>query len=267
MSKHMNPIAFVSHGGGPMPLLGDVHHQELVQACQQLRQQLPDNPSVIIVISAHWESRGFAVTAQATPALVFDYFGFPEQSYRYQYGAMGNPALAAKLRADLARKHIALTLDPERGFDHGVFVPLMMMYPEAQIPVLELSIDNSLSAREHLAFGQALAAVLPADVLVIGSGFSFHNLPAFFSQKTDQSVAACAEFNQWLNHTLADGSLEQAERLARLEQWSDAPQAPFCHPREEHLMPLLVCAGMANTPAQVLSFNVMGYGAQHYLWP
>ena len=266
MTKSAFPIAFVSHGGGPLPLMGDADHRELVDACAQMRQQLPDTPSAIIVISAHWESRGFAVTAQSVPPLLFDYVGFPERTYRYHYGAKGHPELALKLRSALATKHIALRLDAQRGFDHGVFVPLMLMYPEAQIPVLELSIDRGLSAREHLIFGQKLAEVLPSDVLVLGSGFSFHNLPAFFAQKNTKSVAACADFNAWLNDTLVDPSLAAEVRLNRLDHWSDAPQARFCHPREEHLMPLLVCAGMAKAPAQALSFSVMGYGAQHYLW-
>ncbi|MDN3638701.1 class III extradiol ring-cleavage dioxygenase [Simiduia curdlanivorans] len=266
MTKLAFPVAFVSHGGGPLPLMGDADHRELVAACAQLRQQLPDNPSAIIVISAHWESRGFAVTSQPEPPLLFDYSGFPEQTYRYQYGAKGEPELAVKLQSALATKNIALRLDANRGFDHGVFVPLMLMYPEADIPVLELSIDCGLSAREHLMFGQKLAEVLPPDVLVLGSGFSFHNLPAFFAQKTTQSIAACAEFNTWLNHTLVDSSISAEARLNRLDHWSDAPQARFCHPREEHLMPLLVCAAMTKAPAQALPFSVMGYGAQHYLW-
>lgn len=257
-------IAFVSHGGGPLPLMDDPNHAQLVSAFADLRHQLPATPSVIVVISAHWEARGFKVNAAPHPSLLFDYQGFAPASYQLTYPAPGQPALAAALVAALTRQGLQAQA-VARNWDHGVFVPLLLLYPEAQVPVLQVSLDARLDSVLHARLGQVLSQCLPSDALLLGSGFSFHNLPAFFGARTPAAVDASEVFAHWLDEVLA--THWQAEHSpARLANWQEAPCARFNHPREEHLLPLLVCAAAAQGPASVQSFEVMGLSARNYFW-
>ena len=172
-------VLYLSHGGGPLPLLGDESHQELVNFLKYITARL-GKPSAIIVISAHWEEAEPTITSAAVPALIYDYYGFPKESYDIEYPAPGEPLLAHKV-FDLLETHgIKSTLTDQRGFDHGVFVPLKMMYPDANIPCIQLSLVHGLQPLEHIQIGKALAGLMGENVLVIGSGFSFHNLNAFF---------------------------------------------------------------------------------------
>ena len=158
-------------------------------------------------------------------------------------------------------------LDGQRGFDHGLFVPLKIMYPQADIPCLQLSMLKSLDAAEHIRMGEALAD-LPADnLLVIGSGFSFHNMKAFFSDETDESRLMNESFEKWLIDTCSSHHIDENERKHRLENWEMAPAARYCHPREEHLLPLHVCYGMARRAStEVISLKILGKYASMYLW-
>ncbi|MBB3167442.1 DODA-type extradiol aromatic ring-opening family dioxygenase [Simiduia aestuariiviva] len=257
-------IAFVSHGGGPLPVLGDPDHAQLRRSFALLRSQLPAHPSVVVVVSAHWEARGFQINAAAQPPLLFDYQGFPAESYQLSYPAPGQPELAASLIAAL--NHWGLAAQTvERGWDHGVFVPLLLLYPAARIPVLQVSLDASLDPAMHWRLGQALARGLPADALLLGSGFSFHNLPAFFGPKSAEVISASDGFAHWLDRTLVT-EWQSATVESTLSAWQEAPHARFNHPREEHLLPLLVCAAAAKGPAQVQRFEVMGVAARNYFW-
>lgn len=233
MSNHTD-VLFISHGGGPLPLLGDPGHAEMVATLTELAGDLR-KPAAILVISAHWEQQQPSITAAARPGLIYDYSGFPPAAYEITYPCPGESALAARIHRVLEQAGISSRLDDQRGFDHGVFVPLKLMYPDAEIPCVQLSLVNSLDAATHLAIGRALRALDYSNLLVIGSGFSFHNMRAFFAPDTPEIRARNEAFETWLEQTCTDPELSEAERTSRLVNWEDAPHARFCHPREEHL--------------------------------
>lgn len=261
-----NSVLYISHGGGPLPLLGDEAHKELIGFLENISAILA-KPSAIIVISAHWEEDKPTITSGAAPSLIYDYYGFPEESYEIEYPASGEPSLAHSV-FDLLRGHgIGADLADQRGFDHGLFVPLKIMYPDANIPCIQLSLVNSLSAIEHIQIGKALAGLKQDNVLVVGSGFSFHNLKAFFSSSTSEDRSLNESFEQWLIDVCSNDQLDEKERERMLVNWENAPAARYCHPREEHLLPLHVCYGIVKSPAkQVFTFEVMRKKASAYLW-
>lgn len=264
-------IAFVSHGGGPMPLLGDPSHDALVHSLQDMAHHMP-RPSAIVVVSAHWEQTQPTVTTSPQPALIYDYGGFPPESYAITYPAPGSPTLAARAIHTLNTHGLHAQEDPQRGFDHGMFVPLKLMYPQADIPCIQLSLCHDLNPAKHLAMGQALRtladnATPEAPLLLLGSGFSFHNMRAFFSAPTPDTQALNHSFEQWLHDTCCDAALSDADRHERLLHWAQAPGARYCHPREEHLLPLHVCVGAAQGAARkAWRFEVLGQQASAYLW-
>lgn len=259
-------VLFISHGGGPMPLLGDPGHRELVEKLTEIAGQLR-RPSAILVISAHWEAAAPTITSGANPALIYDYYGFPPESYEIEYPCPGEPALARRVHQALEQAGIPARLDDRRGFDHGLFVPLKLMYPEADIPCVQLSLVDSLDAATHLAIGKALRALDTANLLVIGSGFSFHNMQAFFAPSTPEIEAHNEAFEAWLEETCADTGITEAQRAERLVHWERAPHARFCHPREEHLLPLHVCYGLAGQPSEThVSATVLGKRSGMFYW-
>lgn len=201
---------------------------------------LPARPKAILVISGHWEEKLPTVSTAAAPPMLFDYYGFPEDTYHLKYPAPGAPDLAEEVRALLTAAGIDAATDSQRGFDHGVFVPFMIVDPEARIPVVMLSLQRNLDPAFHIAIGKAIAPLRDEGVLIAGSGNSFHNLRVFFDGKDS---AASAAFDGWLNEAVSGTDPEQ--RNASLEQWATAPHARDCHPREEHLLPLMVVSGAA----------------------
>jgi 4,5-DOPA dioxygenase extradiol len=266
LNTSLGSVVYISHGGGPLPLLGDKSHVDMIKALQVIAGII-EKPSAIVVISAHWEEEKPTITSGERPSLIYDYYGFPSESYEIQYLAVGNPALAHKIFDLLKSNRIEATLTDKRGFDHGLFVPLKLMYPDATIPCVQLSLLKSLDPLAHIQMGKALAELRKDNVLVIGSGFSFHNLKAFFSPSTAETQAMNEAFEQWLMDTFSDSELSEQERLQRLVNWEDAPAARYCHPREEHLLPLHVCYGMVESKAnQVFTFEVLGKKASCYLW-
>jgi 4,5-DOPA dioxygenase extradiol len=256
---------YFSHGGGPLPILGDPTHQAMVEFMTQLPAQLA-RPDAIVVVSAHWEERAATLLGARNPPMFYDYYGFPEEAYRITYRAPGHPALAERMAGLLEQKHIAARIDPQRGFDHGLFIPLKLMYPRADIPSIQLSLLRGLDPVAHIALGKALRPLLSENILLIGSGFSFHNLNAFFGQPSGAPDAANDAFQNWLIETCV-GPLSQSEREQRLIEWEQAPSARYCHPREEHLMPLHVCLGMMGRSA-TLAFDdqILGKRAVACLW-
>ena len=257
---------FLSHGGGPLPLLGDPAHEEMVQRLRSLAANT-ERPAAIIVVSAHWEERVATITSAANPGIIYDYYGFPPESYEFQYPAPGNPDLASRLQACLRNNGIEAALDGERGFDHGLFIPLMIMYPEADIPCVQLSLLDSLDPAEHIALGEAIAEIGGDGVIVIGSGFSFHNLKAFFGSGALQTDQRNEAFEYWLIDTCSGRNLDEAERARRLLTWENAPHARYCHPREEHLLPLHVCYGTVKRPAEVVvELSILHKKASFFLW-
>ncbi len=259
-------IFFAAHGGGPLPLLGDPGHREMVTLLEQIAADIK-RPSSILIISAHWEEDRPVVTANATPELIYDYYGFPPESYRIQYPCVGSTGLANKVHTALRDAGLDASLDAERGLDHGVFVPLKLMYPAADIPCVQLSLLANLDPEQHLAMGRALAAVDEEGLLVIGSGFSFHNLQAMRQPDTPETRADNEAFQSWLVDACSDPLLTVAEREALLVDWESAPHARFCHPREEHLLPLHVCAGMAGRASDThWRLKVLGKESTMFYW-
>ena len=235
------PILFVPHGGGPMPLLGDENHLALTAFMRSLGNELP-RPSAIVVVTAHWEEKVATISSSPSPGMLYDYSGFPPESYEFKYPAPGSPKLAQEIAQLLQAKGIESRLDPTRNYDHGTFVPLMLMYPQADIPVVQLSLLNNFDPEAHIAMGEALAPLHSQEVLILGSGMSFHNMRAFFT--VNHTTRGRSEsFDSWLTETLTNTGLSRDEQLERLVNWQEAPEARFCHPREEHLLPLLVCYG------------------------
>lgn len=259
-------ILFIPHGGGPLPLLNEPGHARLNQFLRAFPATI-EKPAAIIVISAHWEESVISITAAESPPLLFDYSGFPAETYEYQYPAPGNPDLARRARDLLQQAGIDSNLDQQRGFDHGVFVPLVMMYPEADIPCIQISLSASLDAARHVAIGRALARLKSDNLLILGSGFSFHNMQALMSKRDDSSDARNQAFETWLAQTCSDRELPEQEREARLVAWEDAPHARYCHPREEHLLPLQVCYGVGQSAARlVFQDKVAGFVTSAYQW-
>lgn len=259
-------ILFLSHGGGPMPLLGDEDHTEMVECLIKIAKKIR-KPSAILVISAHWEENIATITAGQKPPIIYDYYGFPEESYRITYPCLGESVLAKQVHDLLNASDISSRLDQERGFDHGVFVPLKIMFPDADIPTVQLSLLNNLSPSDHLEIGEALHNLDYKDLLVIGSGFSFHNMKEFFTPETDESRNKNEIFEDWLIQICADSNIKEDERRQRLMQWEKAPAARYCHPREEHLLPLHICYGMAQTACtEYYVTTILNKKSSMYLW-
>jgi len=237
------PTYFLSHGGGPWPWLkaerGSMYDQ-LEASLHEVRRELGQAPRAVLMISGHWEAGGFLLSSAARPPMEFDYSGFPEHTYRIRYDAPGAPALAETVRAMLERGGVASSLDPQRGFDHGTFTLMHTMYPDADMPLVQLSLRANYDPDEHMKVGELIASLRDEGVLIVGSGFSYHNTQGMRSGAGAEDSAA---FDQWLNDTLIKSSPD--ERRRRLSRWSAAPAARAAHPREDHLLPLMVAVGAA----------------------
>lgn len=257
---------FISHGGGPLPLLGDPGHREMCECLQAIAGSIP-RPDAIVVASAHWEAQLPTITAAARPSLIYDYYGFPPESYEIKYPCPGAPALAEEIYHLLDESGIEAKLDKERGFDHGLFIPLKIMYPQADIPCVQISLVNSLSPLRHIEIGHALKDLYRKNVLVLGSGFSFHNLKAFFAPDTAESVQLNVGFEDWLGEVCSGEDIPEARRLDSLCRWAEAPGARYCHPREEHLLPLHVCYGVSESACiKRFDLRVMDKQSSMFLW-
>jgi len=258
-------IVYFSHGGGPLPILGDAGHKAMVDFMRQLPSRLR-KPEAILVISAHWEESAATLLGAQTPPMFYDYYGFPDEAYEITYPAPGSPELATRIAGLLNKENIPARIDPRRGFDHGLFIPLKLMYPQADIPCLQLSLLRGLNAEAHIALGKALRGLAGMNILVIGSGFSFHNLRAFSWQSIGAPDPANEAFQNWLIEACT-APLSQSEREQRLIEWEKAPSARYCHPREEHLLPLHVCLAMADKPARLIfDDQILGKRAVAFLW-
>lgn len=247
-------------------MLGDEGHKEMVEVLESI-PAIISKPSAIVLISAHWEEEVPTITSGKSPSLIYDYYGFPEESYEIRYPAVGNPALASNLFNLFSEKDIDARLDEKRGFDHGMFVPLKIMYPSADIPCIQVSLVKDLDPLEHIKIGEAIGELEQEGLLIIGSGFSFHNMRAFFARPQKDSQLKNESFEKWLIDTCRNKAITETERARRLENWEIAPFARYCHPREEHLLPLHVCYGAAKRACdKVFEFNVLNKKASAYLW-
>ncbi|MFZ0482826.1 MAG: class III extradiol ring-cleavage dioxygenase [Desulfobacterales bacterium] len=258
-------IVYFSHGGGPLPILGDASHKSMVEFMRQLPSRLR-KPDAILVISAHWEESMATLLSAPDPPMFYDYYGFPDKAYEITYPAPGSPELANRIAGLLLKNNISARLDPQRGFDHGLFIPLKLMYPQADIPSLQLSLLRGLDPTAHIALGKAMRELMVENILVIGSGFSFHNMSAFSWQGINTQDPANDAFQNWLIE-ICTGPISQSEREQLLIEWQKAPSARYCHPREEHLLPLHVCLGMADKPAlTIFDDYILGKRGIAFLW-
>ncbi len=251
------PTFFISHGGGPWPWMQDQMqgaYDRLRDSLAGLAAGLPAAPQALLMLSAHWEEPQFTVQTHLKPPMLYDYGGFPPHTYQVQYPAHGSPALAQRLQALLKSAGLPAATDAQRGYDHGMFAPMAVMYPKADMPTVQLSLKRGLDPAEHLALGRVLAPLRDEGVLIVGSGLSYHNLRAF----GPAAAAPSAAFDAWLGQALAT---QGAARSAVLTQWAAAPAARWAHPREEHLIPLMVAVGAAEAEAATRVYheaNFMG---------
>lgn len=247
MTQHRLPTYFLSHGGGPWPWLKDRRpgvYDALERSLQDVRKELGELPRAVLMISGHWEADRFLLSSAAQPPMYYDYSGFPEHTYRIRYDAPGEPALAETVRTILERGGMATGLDPHRGYDHGTFSLMHVLYPEAELPLVQLAMKADFDPAEHIRVGQLIAPLRDQGILIVGSGFSFHDIRSIIN---GAGKAASATFDAWLDETLVDATPN--DRLRRLVDWSSAPSARAAHPREDHLIPLMVAAGAAGDDA------------------
>ncbi len=257
------PTLFVSHGGGPWPFVDGMREMFAKTAAEfrALPARLPVRPQAVLVITGHWEAREFTVSTAEQPPMDYDYSGFPPHTYQLQYPAKGSPALAARVTELLAGGGIACQSDPTRGFDHGTFVPLGLMYPKADMPIVLLSMKSGYDAAEHLRVGALLAPLRAEGILIVGSGLTYHNMRGFGNPA---STSVARDFEQYLNDAVTQP--DTAERNRRLVHWTQGPGARLAHPREDHLIPLLVVAGAAGADrgARIFTDHVMAVDMASY---
>jgi aromatic ring-opening dioxygenase catalytic subunit (LigB family) len=262
------PCLFIPHGGGPCffmqfpPPFPPDAWDKMGAFLRSAAADIAPRPRAILVISGHWDAPRPTVHAATDHKLLFDYYGFPEHTYRLTYPAKGAPDVAARVRTLLGEAGIASDEESARGLDHGVFIPFMLLFPDADIPIVQLSLRQDMDAAAHIAMGKALAPLRDEGVLIVGSGMSFHNLRTFFTPGDRGGEAA--GFDSWLTESVT--ASDPAIRNARLEQWATAPFALACHPEPEHLLPLHVVAGAAGDDAgrHVYSDRVMGKAVSGY---
>ena len=242
MSAARQPALFVSHGAPTLPL--DIQHPTHA-FLKGLGASLP-TPKAILVVSAHWDTRHPTLTTSARPETIHDFYGFPEELYRMRYGAPGSMDLVQRTAKLLEGAGLEVHADEARGLDHGAWVPLMLMYPEAQIPVVQLSLQTVAGAAHHLAVGAALAPLRDEGVLLLASGGATHNLREFFRPAPGQDESYVPRFSNWLKHTLETGDQQSLVAYRRL-----APDAVRAHPSEEHFFPVLVAAGASGKAERI----------------
>jgi len=238
------PTFFVPHGAGPCFFMDwNPPHtwDNMAGFLKGIAATLPTRPRAIVLVSGHWLTPDFSTTGQARPELIYDYYGFPPHTYELAYPAAGDPELAQQIVQSLESSGLAAQVDGKRGFDHGVFIPLKLMFPTADVPVVQLSLRQDLDAAAHINVGRALASLRDEGVLIVGSGMSFHNMRGYGDPRY---TPVSAVFDDWLTAAVES---EPAQRDALLQQWEQAPHARDCHPprAEEHLLPLMVAAGAA----------------------
>jgi aromatic ring-opening dioxygenase catalytic subunit (LigB family) len=256
------PVWFIPHGGGPCffmdpPPSAPDAWTRMEAYLRGIPAAIGAKPRAILIVSAHWLESRPTVTAAAAPPLIYDYLGFPPHTYELKYPAPGDPALAEEIVQRLARAGIDAGADAARGVDHGVFIPLLLLYPAADIPVVQLSMLRSLDPEAHLAVGRALGSLRDEGVLIVGSGMSFHNLQNFYSADP-RLFAIAGKFDAWLTDAAA---AEPAVRDAVLARWAEAPGARISHPHEDHLLPLMVAAGAAGADRGVRDYSDNVFGA------
>ena len=261
------PTVFLPHGGGPWPFIdesffgGPQMWAHMKAYLEKLGKVPASAPKAVLLVSAHWEEPVPTVQSGAHPPMLYDYYGFPEAAYTVQWPAPGAPAVAEEIRHRLEAAGFRTHADPDRGFDHGTFVPMKLAYPEADMPTLQLSLQADLDPVAHLKLGRALAPLRDAGVFIVGSGMSYHNLGAFRAHMRGQPTSVADDskaFDEWMVESMA---LEPNARETRLAEWTLAPAARESHPREEHLLPLHVIVGAAEDASASVPYRDQVMGA------
>jgi len=255
------PTLYIPHGGGPCFFMewtrGPANTWEKMKHwLAQVSNTIMPEPKAIIVISAHWEEDEVTINNGREPSLLYDYSGFPKHTYDLEYPAPGSPLMAEQIQALLSAEGIHSKMDSARGFDHGVFIPLLLAYPKANIPIVQISLNASLDPVTHIHIGRALEPLRSEGMLIIGSGMSYHNMHKLMRQN-DMNLES-DQFDAWLTKTF---KLPATQRNEQLCQWSKAPAALEAHPREEHLLPLMVIAGAAGDDKGINIFSDRVLGA------
>tara|TARA_Y100000768_G_scaffold388691_1_gene386195 strand:+ start:2105 stop:2908 length:804 start_codon:yes stop_codon:yes gene_type:complete len=251
--KKSLPTYFISHGGGPwpwMPQLRD-YFKPLEFALKAMVRDHGAKPKAILMVSGHWEEDEVAVMASKTPPMIYDYSGFPPHTYGIQYPAPGAPEFAKRTLELLKQANISAHLDFKRGFDHGLYAPMEVMYPKADVPIFQLSMLKSYDPEKHIAIGRALKPLRDEGVMIIGSGLSFHNLRLFRGNGAEPS----AQFDAWLYDTMMQ---DAKTRLDLMLDWEKAPAARICHEAEDHLIPIFVALGAAEDENATRIFHDVG---------
>ncbi len=244
------PTFFISHGGGPcfwMDWGPSDPFKGLADFLKSFSKNLGRKPEAILVISAHWEEPEFTIQTNPKPPMLFDYHGFPENTYKLNYPAVTSAKLILRTKELFRNAKVKLNEDPHRGYDHGLFVPFLLMYPDADIPIVQLSMKQNLNPTEHIEMGKILAPLRKENILIVGSGLSYHNL-----RQLNDVHGFSKSFDDWLAQTT---ELTGEKREAQLINWENAPNARLSHPREDHLIPLMVIAGTAHENKATRIYN------------
>jgi aromatic ring-opening dioxygenase catalytic subunit (LigB family) len=255
MAIKKQPSIFISHGGGPCfwiempPPMGPNAFDGLRDYLAGLVATLPERPRAFLIISGHWEAPAFTVSANPSPGMLFDYYGFPPHTYELSYPAKGDADLAGQVSQMLKKAGITHQIDDTRGFDHGVFVPMLIADPQAEIPVVMMSIREDFDPAAHIALGEALAPLRDQGVVIIGSGNSYHNLSSFRDGEGRNSQI----FDKWLRDAVTQS--DYSARKASLMDWETAPMARDAQPREDHLIPLMAVVGAGGQDEAITDFS------------
>jgi len=259
------PSFFIPHGGGPCFFMNpgaapDPMWRPMEAYLKALIAGLPERPRAILLVSGHWEERGFTVHTGTRPPLLFDYYNFPPHTYQLRWDAPGAPDVARRAAELLEGAGFPAGTEAARGWDHGVFVPMKVSVPEADIPLMQLSLRADLDPAAHTAAGRALAPLRDEGVLIVGSGMSFHNL----RERGPQATPRAAAWDQALTAAVTDP--DPQARAARVADWASLPFAHYAHPREEHLLPLMVALGAGGDDPAVHDFGdvVLGWAVSGY---
>ena len=252
------PSLFIPHGGGPSFFMTGERknqYQATEDFLSSIQYMLPAKPEAILIITAHWETRIPSFTGGAKPELIYDYYGFPPETYELKYPAPGQPALAQRAAQLIKQAGLPAEVDADYGWDHGVFIPLKVMYPEANVPVVAMSLHESLNPELHSHLGRALAPLRDEGVLIVGSGFMTHGLPFLRDWSIDAKAPGwSSDFDQWAADAISRGDVDMLASYKDL-----APAVNYAHPTVEHFTPLFVTLGAASEPDAIPETLIEGF--------
>ncbi|KAK8211267.1 extradiol ring-cleavage dioxygenase [Phyllosticta citricarpa] len=271
----MAPVICVSHGGGPMPILGDPSHTALVKSMREkvpeiLKLGTAEAPRAIVLVTAHWSTTKPTISSAKKHGLLYDYYGFPPESYQIKYDAPGSPEVAKEVAEAFENVGLLPEFDEERGWDHGVFIPMLLINPKADIPIVQISVLKSEDPHEHFKMGRALAKLRERNVAIVGSGFAtLHNLRHMFSGVTEEPEfrALNAAWSSAVTDAVKEANIDERER--KLVGWRKYPASYEMHPRggAEHFLPLIVCAGAGGEQiAKFYADEFVGLDMFSYYW-